>query len=599
MEVQQRIAYYQTLESKAIQTAQTLRKRIYLNGSFRLLVFIVGAFGCYFLWHNLSVLIPLLFLVIVVFAFLLTRHNRLLQEKASAEILTDIAHQELKAFENDYSSFDGYAEKIDASHPFSFDLDIFGDHSIFQQVNRTVLKRGKETLATLLQTPFSDKSNILHRQEAIKEMCTKEDFQLNFRTLGTKIGKLGNQAENISFHLPYSNLLKNTVFWKFSVWAVPIIWFLAILLYVLGIIDGSFFVPFYLFALIISVIPLAKVKKIHRAFDKKTKALSHYAQLFELVEKERFESEHNRDILLKIQADSHTTTSRSIHILAKHCHNLEVGFTLAVLLLNPLFLWTTRYTILIEKWSERFAKDTEQWFSALGEVDALISQATFASNRPDYTYPVISDSPFCFEGEGLGHPLLPRNKCVENDIHITTQPFFMIITGANMAGKSTYLRTVGVNHVLGNIGLPVYAKSLTFSVGKLFTNLRTADSLINQESYFFAELKRLKMIINSLESGEKGLFIILDEILKGTNSEDKQKGSYAFMKKLVNLHANGIIATHDLMLGNLENELPLHIANFHFDAEIKDDTLQFSYTLQKGRAKNMNASFLMQRMGIV
>lgn len=599
MKVQQRITHYKTIESNAIQTAQTLRKRIYLNGSFRLFVFLVGGIGCYFLWHNLSILAPLLLGVVVIFAFLLTRHNRLSQEKASAEILTDIAQRELKAFGDDYSSFDGYADKIDATHPFSFDLDIFGDHSVFQQVNRTVLKRGGETLATLFQTPFSDQSNIRHRQAAIKEMGTKEDFQLNFRTLGTKIGKLGNQAENISFHLPYSNLLKDTIFWKFSVWVIPIIWCLAILFYVFGAIDGSFFVPFYLFALIISVIPLAKVKKIYRAFDKKTKALSHYAQLFELVENERFESKHGQDILLKIQADSHTTTSRAIHTLAKHCHNLEVGFTLAVLLLNPLFLWTTRYTMRIEKWSERFAKDTEQWFTALGEMDALISQATFASNRPDYTYPMISDSPFCFEGEGLGHPLLPRNKCVENDIHITTQPFFMIITGANMAGKSTYLRTIGVNHVLGSMGLPVYAKKLTFSVGKLFTNLRTADSLVNHESYFFAELKRLKMIINRLESGEKGLFIILDEILKGTNSEDKQKGSYAFMKKLVNLQANGIIATHDLVLGDLENELPLHIANFHFDAEIKDDTLQFSYTLQKGRAKNMNASFLMHKMGIV
>ena len=167
-----------------------------------------------------------------------------------------------------------------------------------------------------------------------------------------------------------------------------------------------------------------------------------------------------------------------------------------------------------------------------------------------------------------------------------------------MAGKSTYLRTIGVNHLLASVGMPVCARKMLFYPGSLLTNLRTADSLVNNESYFFAELRRLKMIIDRLEAGEQGLFIILDEILKGTNSEDKKKGSLALVKRLITLGGNGIIATHDLSLGELESEFPQQIKNYHFDATIEGDLLTFDYRLQEGIAVNMNASFLMRKMGI-
>ncbi len=246
---------------------------------------------------------------------------------------------------------------------------------------------------------------------------------------------------------------------------------------------------------------------------------------------------------------------------------------------------------------KQHGNDTDTWFGVLAEADALISMATFAVNHPDYTFPEVAAST-CFRGEALGHPLIPQDRCVKNDIDIARKPYFMIVTGANMAGKSTYLRTVGVNHLLASVGLPVCAKRLTFFPGRLLTNLRTSDSLVNSESYFLAELKRLKMIIDRLESGEEGLLIILDEILKGTNSEDKQRGSLALMKRLVRLGGNGIIATHDLALGSLEQEFPQEISNWHFDAVLQDERLTFSYKLQEGVARNMNASFLMRTMGI-
>ena len=228
---------------------------------------------------------------------------------------------------------------------------------------------------------------------------------------------------------------------------------------------------------------------------------------------------------------------------------------------------------------------------------AYASLGAFAFNHPDYVYPEIADRYFQMEGKALGHPLLHRDVCVRNDIDIRRSPSFLIVTGANMAGKSTYLRTVGVNYLLACVGVPVCAESLRVFPAVLVTSLRTSDSLVSHESYFFAELKRLKMIIDRLQRGEQ-LFIILDEILKGTNSEDKQKGSLALMKQLVRYRSCGIIATHDLVLGTLADEFPDAIENYRFEADIEGDELRFSYRLQPGVARNMNACFLMQKMGI-
>uniref|UniRef100_UPI004029A3E3 MutS family DNA mismatch repair protein n=1 Tax=Phocaeicola plebeius TaxID=310297 RepID=UPI004029A3E3 len=229
---------------------------------------------------------------------------------------------------------------------------------------------------------------------------------------------------------------------------------------------------------------------------------------------------------------------------------------------------------------------------------ALCSLGTFAYNHPQYTYPELTEKPFCFLATQMGHPLMPASQCVKNDATIPSRPFFLIITGANMAGKSTYLRTIGVNYLLACVGAPVCCKRLKLHPNQLITSLRTSDSLSDNESYFFAELKRLKRIINLLNQGQQ-LFIILDEILKGTNSMDKQKGSFDLIRQFMQLKANGIIATHDLLLGSLIKQFPEEIRNYCFEADIKENELTFSYKLREGVAQNMNACFLMKKMGII
>ncbi|MDO5664323.1 MAG: hypothetical protein Q4G63_03575 [Bacteroidia bacterium] len=593
----QRIETYNTLTITSKEKVETLKRKLLTNSIFRLVVFLIAVLFAYFMFTKSVWYAGTLLGAITVFLLLLRRHEKLIIEKNRAESALKIAEDELKAFGHDFSPFDGITEQINPAHDFSFDLDIFGNGSIAQVLNRTALKIGKHKLADILKNPLTEKNTILMRQHAIAELSAKEGFCLNFRITGNLSGDVVSQTKETKSMFAPKNTFKSPSFWKLLTIIIPAIYALFITLSLIGIIEGSWFWTLYTATLAISVIPMKKVNIVWTTFDKKSKMLSAYSQLFEQVEKTNFESKLLQDLQKKI-IDKKPASQR-IKQLAGYIQNLNSAFAFPVLLIvNPLFLWNVLYTLRIENWLKVNGEKTQDWFSVLAKFDTLISLGTFTANRPEYIFPEISDT-FYFTGKSLGHPLIPYGKCVKNDIEISRRPYFMIVTGANMAGKSTYLRTVGVNHLFASIGLPVCADKLTFFPGRLLTNLRTSDSLVNNESYFFAELKRLKMIIERLQSGENGLFIILDEILKGTNSEDKQKGSFALMKRLVKLDGNGIIATHDLALGNLENEFPESIRNFHFDADISGNTLTFTYRLEKGIAQNMNASFLMQTMGIV
>ncbi len=592
--IEERILTYERLVSENRKKSDRLGKQMHLLGTFRLILFVGILIAIYMLVGDYQLLIPLLIVMALSFAFLFKKHDRLLDLKESAESLILLAENELKAFRHDFSVFNGASEMTDPTHPFSYDLDIFGENSFFQQINRTVLSFGEQRLAEMIQNPLTDKDAILGRQQTIMELAGKEEFCLHFRTAGMKISSSSVKELHFTASGPNNGLSQNKI-WNAAVWITPFLYLVFILLWLTGIVPGGLFLYLYLFTFTLSLIPMKRVKAIWMLFDKRSKRLDAFATLFKISEQEKCESQLFK--LLQKQLIPHKKASDAIRELSQLSRNLDVGFTLAMLLLNPLFLWTTLYALKIERWMKHHGGDVDAWFASLAEIDALISLGTFAVNHPDYCYPRISDS-HCFRGEGLGHPFISREKCVKNDIDLSHKPSFMIVTGANMAGKSTYLRTIGINHLLASVGLPVNAERLSFYPGRLLTNLRTSDSLVNSESYFFAELKRLKMIIDRLVSGEEGMLIILDEILKGTNSEDKQRGSQALIKRLVGLGGCGIIATHDLALGNLETQYPEVIKNWHFDALIHDDALTYSYKLQVGIARNMNASFLMRKMGI-
>ena len=418
-----------------------------------------------------------------------------------------------------------------------------------------------------------------------------------FRILGLLYKGKSADEEEIKAWADSPSYYRNHAILRALPFIVPAINIIFIALAIAGIVSGTvpgiIFVGFFLLSFAFS----RGITKMQALYGKKLQILATYASLIHIIEEKEYHSAALQEIKELVGGDKQTA-SQAVKKLTALMNALDQRNNMLMsFVLNGALFWELRQIMRIEAWKEKHASELPSWLKAIGEMDAYCSLATFAYNHPEYIYPQITSTPFSMEAEALGHPLMNRDKCVCNDIDIAKRPFFIIITGANMAGKSTYLRTVGINYLLACIGAPVWAKRMKLYPSRLITSLRTSDSLTDNESYFFAELKRLKLIIDKLDAGEE-LFIILDEILKGTNSTDKQKGSFALIKQFMALQANGIIATHDLMLGTLINLFPEDIRNYCFEAEITNNELTFSYQMKNGVAQNMNACFLMKKMGI-
>lgn len=589
--------YYQNIITVYTRKADHLKKKIHLLGSIRLLL-VAGLIAMIWLFksEDWKILAGIVILFVFSFIVLMIWHTKLFAQKCYAETLANLCKNELNGLEYDFSAFDGAPEKNDAEHSFSLDLDLFGNHSLFQSINRTVTFMGKEKLADWLLQPLNDKTMITRRQEAIRELATLTQLRQHFYVTGFLQSEKSEDQRLVLFTKEATPCLINKRLWKLLICLIPSIWVIIAIGYILNLLPISIASMFFGFSFIVAYLNAKQIAIVHNSSDKVEQTLQTYSTLIKCIEDEHFQSSELADIHKQFTSGGQTASS-VIKKLSSHIGALNQRFSAIGVILNIFTLRDTRMAMKLEQWNMEHQEDIKYWFEALASFDAYCSLSGFAFNHPEYIYPEIADSYFKMEGKALGHPLLHRNVCIKNDIDIRKSPWFLIITGANMAGKSTYLRTIGINYLLGCIGAPVCATSLTLYPAKMVTSLRTSDSLASNESYFFAELKRLKIIIDRLQQGEK-LFIILDEILKGTNSIDKQKGSLALMKQLIANQACGIIATHDLVLGKLEQEFPNQIKNYRFEADIQDNELTFSYRLREGIAQNMNACFLMKKMGI-
>lgn len=573
-------------------------RKIVAAGLIRLFLFFIGAFLVYLLWdYGFLYVLAALLATVLPFVFVVKYDASLTNRKRYLEKAVKVCDDELAALDYDWSAFGTGNSFTDGEHLYSNDLDLFGEKSLFRMLDRTVTPDGSERLASEMKNHPLGKRNIDARAEAIKELSGMTGFRLDYRIKG-----LLNKGGLLDMEKLVEWGRSRSVFYTNRIYRIipATVLFLNILFVALAMIDYvSYTLPslFFSSAAVVSFVFSGKISKIQSAYDKRLKSLETYSLLLSMIEKADFKSSN----LLGIKHSINTggiPASFAIHRLNKLMNELDQRNNFLVyFILNGLFFWEMRQITRIEKWKTANASNLEAWIGAVADMDVYCSLATYAYNSPDNVYPEILDGDFIYEAKGLGHVMMKREKCVCNDLSINSSPYFIIITGANMAGKSTYLRTVGVNYLFACLGLPVYAEFMRLSPVRLVTSLRTTDSLMDNESYFFAELKRLKMIIDRLDSGEK-LFIILDEILKGTNSTDKQKGSLALVSQLLGLGTNGIIATHDLMLGTLKERFPENISNFCFEADIKDNELAFSYKMREGVASNMNACFLMNKMGI-
>lgn len=577
---------------------QQVKKQIFRISMLRLALFIAGIAGLYFFFNQTTLLIVCICLTFLPLFILVKIHNRFFIRKEWLETQARIIQEELQALSDDYSSFEDGKEYVNPEHPYSFDLDIFGRRSLFQSINRTCTFFGKARLAKWLQNHLHEKTSIEKRQEIVREISEHTLFREQFRVAGLVHHGQSSDGEKIQAWSQSPAQYLHAGWVKAFIWGVPVINSLLLITSLIGWTSFSCLGLSFGIFLVLSFGIIKRATYIQETYGKQLKSLNGYARLIALAKAEDWKSAGMLELMERFNLNGQSPV-QALQQLSKELDRLDLRNNqfLYVLLEGSIF-FQLQEIVRIERWKVRYGQYISEWLETVGELDALCSLGTFAYNHPQYTYPELTEKPFCFLATQMGHPLMPASQCVKNDATIPSRPFFLIITGANMAGKSTYLRTIGVNYLLACIGAPVCCEKLKLHPNQLITSLRTSDSLSDNESYFFAELKRLKRIIDLLNQGQQ-LFIILDEILKGTNSMDKQKGSFDLIRQFMQLKANGIIATHDLLLGSLIKQFPEEIRNYCFEADIKENELTFSYKLREGVAQNMNACFLMKKMGII
>ncbi len=595
------IAQYQQRQADFEEKAQKLQIRINQISWLRLMAFLMAALLVYviaqqgaYLWANLTAVLALVlfFYLVKVHANLKTQRNHMVQ-------LAHINRYEAEALQGQsHSLFEDGEEYRNPTHPYANDLDIFGKKSIFQFLNRTACRLGKDKLAEWLTQPLSSTELIKKQHGALKDLKERLDYRQSFQAEGALHQEKSEELKALLDWLKSPVTMPRQRIYPVMLILFPTITLGIVLIALLGLIQARMiFIPVLIQLSIVSM-HLPKLMRHSKEVSERAKFLHKHSKLFARIEAQKFEDIHLQELQKQlISVDK--SASKSLGRLANIIGNMEQGSSLMGLIFNGLGMWSLQYLYRLEQWQEAQKEDIGLWFEALAHFDALHSLSNLHYNYPSYTFPEIipEEQAFSLEGLGLGHPLLLEEDRVNNPVSLAHLGQLILITGANMAGKSTYLRTVGVNLVLGMAGAPVCAQQLRFKPIEIYTSMRTQDSLQANESFFYAELKRLQTMVELLKAG-KSLFIILDEILKGTNSADQHAGSKALIEQLIRRKGVGLIATHDLSLGELAGKYPKYLRNQCFEIDIIQEELQFDYQLRQGLSQNLNATFLMKKMGI-
>jgi ABC-type multidrug transport system fused ATPase/permease subunit len=531
---------------------------------------------------------------LILFLIMVKRHERINQQTRLYEQLVRINETEIKVTNGDYSDFYDGNEFEHSDHPYTFDLDVFGRKSLYQYLNRTANFIGRERLAQYLITP--NKFEIQRTQAAIKELSPL----LNWRQEFLAMGQLApDNKKNYYQLLDWTKQAPITT----SMFAKIFYWTLTALTLGLVVLSGFFTFPWLggmlkfltLFNLFVVALHTQQIKKEISQLNAIYKTVAQYGNLIQSIEKQAFKSDKLQEIQqgLKPEKELASAAILQLSVLLNRLESVQNIF--ATLLFNGLGLYHLHTLIALQDWKKEHAANLENWINSVGEMEALNSLAHFVHNHPTFVFPTLSEK-VEMEMIELGHPLISAEKRINNDITFEKEGF-VILTGSNMSGKSTFLRTLGINLLLVNVGLPVCAKRCATYPFDIFVCMKLSDSLHDNESYFYAELKRLQRIVDTLQNG-KPCFVLLDEVLRGTNSNDKLAGTLGLTERMIVQKATGIIATHDLKVCDLTTQYPDYLRNMCFEVEMTTDNLIFDYKLREGVCVNKSASFLMKKMGI-
>ena len=517
---------------------------------------------------------------------------------ADASALKLVYEKEVAYQTGDYTKFDAGERYLQPTHPFTFDLDIFGQGSLFQRINRTISSGGSDYLAESLSGKWESLptaellKHIEQRVETIGELAGNEPFLSQFKAQGAEkpIDTAAVKEAFGSIHaLQIPSYFGNPTF-RILIYANLVGFYLSIFLSIGNFVPA--FLPLWwgIFNFFLATFCTHKyIKLVNEAISKLKDQVRGYVNMASLIEKQSFTAAHLCE--LKANLSGAMASFGQLERILQKIDNRsnEIG----IVLFNCFGLLDITIVRHFLRWQRTYEPITDQWIGASSVFDALVSMATFRLNEDEAQEATIIDSNgVSYKARSIYHPFLGE-KAVRNNFDIQNHEYY-IITGANMAGKSTFLRTLGVNYILAMNGLPVFAEEMRVSVFRLFTNMRTTDDLTHGISYFNAELLRLKQLIASLDPNVPSL-IILDEILKGTNSLDKLNGSRLFLEYISERNVTGVIATHDLELSKLEDENPQRFHNYSFEIELGTD-VTYTYKIGRGVARNQNATFLLKQI---
>ena len=589
--------YYKERITGLSSTISRLKKKALLLSWLRFFSFLSIIGLGWWLWPmGLVVAFAGILAGLILFAFIV---NRDLDNKALLENnnrLLDICRNEELALKHQYYQFTDGAAFSDPHHPYAHDLDLFGHASIYQYVNRTRSEQGARLLADWVLEPAT-KNVIIDRQNAVAELSQLPGWNEQLQSFGNT-GKITQKAETqIHEWMAEPNRVLHHTGWKMTRFLFPVISLTWLILYLIDQLSESLFLTGLTFILAITLLITKKLMPAWIKLGRISKEMEGFADSIRHIETAPFKNDLLKKHQVVFKDVNAASASSQIDALKKIMDRLDYRLNPVVFIPLSVFLcWDLQQVFALEKWKKLNHEGIRHWFLALAEMEALSSLGVLRFNHTDWVFPVIEEQT-CFAATSLGHPLIPPGKRVNNDFSTTGDGVINLVTGSNMAGKSTFLRSCGVNIVLAMAGAPVCASSMKLSPLRVMSSMRISDNLEESTSTFYAELKKLKAIIEAVNAKEK-VFLLLDEILRGTNSGDRHTGSKALIHQLIAQQATGIVASHDLELAKLKDSYPQQLINYHFDVRIDKEELYFDYKLKEGVCQSMNASLLMKKIGI-
>jgi len=549
----------------------------------------IWAFHSVETWHSwLTAIIAGLFL------FLVRVHNRLSDKIQMLQLHLSVIVNELQALQGNCSAFADGAAYIDIAHPYSYDLDIFGKGSVYQSVCRVVTVGGASLLAGKLSSLVREKEDITGRQEIIKELSTQPDLLQNFRVAGIAIAEGPEDQVFLTRWLQEKDLFINNTVIRVAAVLMPV---LSIACLLWSVFIGALYPGLSLLVIVNWVLLISFQKNIKLAagqIDNRAKFIDKYECLLKQMAAPGF-----KNGWLQNTSANATSSLDNIAALKKLVHLFESRSNAIVgMLMNTFFLFDFYCLLRLETWRRKYRQSLLTAIGAVIEMDVYVSCGVYAFNHPENIYADIAAGNELY-AKDLRHPLLSPTAAVGNDFSLGAKEQFYLLTGANMTGKSTFIRTVGVSIVLSNIGLPLPARELSMPLLKLYTSMRITDSVQDDISYFRAELNRIRIIMDKVCTSQQSYLVLLDEPLRGTNSTDKQQGTRAIVETLLTYNTIGIIATHDTGLCDMATKHPGKVSNYHFESKVEPGGLSFDFLLKPGGSTSNNATILMRQMGII